>query len=126
MKKPIFIAILVVLVVTVASYGVWNGFIADKTCCSGKSCAQEGSYSSKMSFVCEMSCAARDVDPSKVIANSEAKPGDFTQCPVSGVVFSVTESASKISYKGKDYHTCCGTCAGMFAESESDFTANLR
>ncbi len=91
--------------------------------CSGN--CEKGSYDTKMSWVCEMSCAAKNYDKSKIVVNSVAKQGDLTKCPISGVVFTVSEQTGTIKYGNNIYHTCCGTCAKMFSDEPSKYASNL-
>ena len=96
------------------------GFIVWKSTCS-KLC----DYNNKMSVVCEYSCAAKDVDPSKVVAQSLAKIGNYTKCPISGVVFSITDESSKVNYKGKTAFICCATCSQLFDQSPAEYVSNI-
>jgi|SRR5688572_2159375 len=89
-------------------------------------CASGCSYDSKMSMICEFSCGAKDVEESKVVAQSKAHAGDFTKCPVSGVVFHVTQESTKIQHEGKSAFTCCGTCAELFKAEPAAYVANLQ
>lgn len=113
MKKTIFIISSVFLI-------AFTGYFIRKSTCHD-SC----DYNNKMSMVCEFSCAAKDVDDSKVVAQSKAKIGDYTKCPISGVVFNVTEQSSKISYAGKTAFTCCSTCAEIFNKSPQEYASNM-
>jgi YHS domain-containing protein len=78
-----------------------------------------------MSMVCELSCAAENVDASKLTAQSKAKAGDFTKCPVSGVAFLVNDQSSQISQNGKSVFTCCETCAEIFTKAPDEYVANI-
>jgi hypothetical protein len=120
MKKIILVA--VVLVAAGSGYYVWR---SQSSSCCDEGCSKSHSYSMKMSMICEHSCAAEGVDKSKAVAQAAAKVGDYTQCPVSGVVFKVTDESVKIAYHDKTAYTCCGTCAGMFNESPDEYAANL-
>ncbi len=82
-------------------------------------------YDTKMSWVCEMSCAAKNYEKDKVVSNSTAKPGELTKCPISGVVFTVNENSGIVKRGDFTYHTCCGTCANMYTEDSSKYAANF-
>jgi hypothetical protein len=120
MKK--IVAVVAVLVVAGAGYFWWR---SNSSSCCADGCSASHSYSMKMSMICEHSCAAEGVDKSKAVAQHLAKIGDYTQCPVSGVVFRVTDKSSKIEKGEKTAYTCCETCAGMFNESPDDYLANI-
>jgi len=113
MKKTVLI-ISATLLVTFVAFFVWKS-----------TCNSSCDYNNKMSVVCEFSCASNDVEPSKIIAQSKAKIGDYTKCPISGVVFNVTEESSKISYEGKSAFTCCATCAQIFNQSPAEYVSNI-
>ena len=76
-------------------------------------------------MVCELSCAAENVDELKLVAQSKAKAGDYTKCPISGVVFLVNDHGSQISHNGKSAFTCCETCAEIFSKSPEEYASNL-
>ena len=129
MKKTTII-IATTLVVAVGSFLVWRNYnqnISDccKTSCD-KSCEKKsGSYNTKMSLVCEYSCAAKNVDESIVVSQSKSKVGDYTKCPVSGVVFLITDKSNKINVRDKTAFTCCTTCTEIFNKSPVDYKANI-
>lgn len=61
---------------------------------------------------CRFACATKlEYDASAVIAQPGAEPGKLTQCPVSGVVFSVDASRPHVAVGADDYVTCCDACA---------------
>jgi YHS domain-containing protein len=72
-----------------------------------------------------MSCAAKNYDKNRIVINSLAKQGELTKCPISGVVFTITENTGIIKYGDKTYHTCCGSCANMFSDQPSKYLPNL-
>lgn len=116
MKKKLFIIIpSLVFLVGVATL-VWRHY---------GNCSGDCHYDAKMSWVCEMNCAAKNYDKNKVVANSKAKPGDLTKCPVSGVVFTIVEGSGTIRHNDITYHTCCGTCANMYAEDSVKYATNF-
>ena len=95
-------------------------------CFSGMGCSStSGKYNTKMSMVCELSCAAKDVDKSKLVSQSEAKAGDITNCPISGVAFLVNDQSGKVSHNGKSAFTCCETCAEIFSKSPDEYASNM-
>ena len=124
MKRNILITA-TVLVVAVGGFLAWRNYHTG--CCSGSiGCTStSGNYNTKMSMVCELSCAAKDVDESKLVAQSTAKAGDFTKCPISGVAFLVKDQSSKISHNGKSVFTCCETCAEIFSKSPGEYASNI-
>src|SRR4051812_39050586 len=101
--KKVFIILSAVVVLTTGGFLIWK-YTRPVGSCAKENC----DYSDKMSVICEFSCAARDVDEGKIVAQSVAKSGDYTRCPVSGVVFQVTEGSSTIKYGDKKAFTCCG------------------
>ena len=77
-----------------------------------------------MSRVCERSCATQmPYAEADVHSQPGAVAGELTRCPVSGVVFMVGEQSDHVSYHGRDYYTCCGTCAGKLRKSPARFVA---
>lgn len=61
---------------------------------------------------CRFACATRSkYDARSVVAQPGAREGKLTQCPVSGVVFSVDAKRPHIKVGADDYVTCCDTCA---------------
>src|SRR3989442_13338841 len=98
MKKSIIIIALAVIA-AVSGFTVWKYSSVRNSSCTKTCEIKSGSYNLKMSLCCERACAAKNVDVSKVVAQLKAKVGNYTKCPVSGVVFLVTEQSSKVSYK---------------------------
>lgn len=49
-----------------------------------------------------------------------AKPGDQTYCPISGVVFTITDATPRVEVEGNTLYTCCDGCARYFAEHRED------
>jgi hypothetical protein len=124
MKKIILISAAVLAVAAGAFYYVQSA----KTCgdmCGHQGSEKSGSYSLKMSMMCERSCAAQGVDKSKVVAQSAAHVGDYTQCPVSGVVFEVTNESTQVKDGNKQAYTCCANCATMFNEAPKEYLQNI-
>jgi len=122
MKRNILITA-TVLVVAVSGFLAWRNYHTG--CCSTSCNSTSDNYNTKMSMVCELSCAAKDVDESKLVAQSIAKAGDFTKCPISGVAFLVNDQSSKINHNGKSVFTCCETCAEIFTKSPDEYSSNI-
>lgn len=114
--KKLLILISSSLLIVVAGFFIWKyNHNFDSQC----------GYNSKMSMVCEFSCAAKEVDKSKIVAQSKAQIGDCTKCPISGVVFLVSQESKQITYNGKTAFTCCETCAQIFNEFPEKYAANI-
>lgn len=64
---------------------------------------------------CESSCGIRTAGPAAVVVQPGAKPGDRTYCPVSGVVFTVTDSSPRKEVDGRSIYVCCAGCAQYFS-----------
>ncbi len=61
---------------------------------------------------CRFACATRGkVDAKSVVAQPGARDGQLTQCPVSGVVFTVDAGRPHVGVGSDDFVTCCDTCA---------------
>ncbi len=45
-----------------------------------------------------------------IVAQPGAKVGDLAKCPVSGVVFQVTDKSPRITRDGAELFTCCAMC----------------
>ena len=76
-----------------------------------------------MAAICEMSCAAsaESYSAADVVAQPGAKVGDLTRCPVSGVVFLITESHPTYQKNGQTWFTCCGGCMEQLKAATSRF-----
>lgn len=86
----------------------------------------QAKFDSTMSKVCQMACAAKtDYKESDLVANSKAKAGDLTRCPVSGVVFEVKKENPVVSHLGKRYVVCCNGCKAKFEANPFRFSENL-
>ena len=51
-----------------------------------------------------------------MVPQPEAKPGQRTYCPVSGVVFRVQPASPRRQVGARSLYFCCEGCAGYFAE----------
>lgn len=83
--------------------------------------ASSTNLASVMAGVCQKACAVQNYDPKDVVNQSTVQVGDLTRCPVSGVVFKVTENSSVVSYEDQEFFTCCTTCAGIFEKDPERF-----
>lgn len=73
---------------------------------------------------CELSCATKlTYEERDVVAQPGAKIGDFTRCPVSGVVFVVSGEKPRRQVDGKDVFVCCESCAQRFQLEPAYFMA---
>ena len=71
---------------------------------------------------CRFACATQSkYDPKAVVAQPGAKEGKLTQCPVSGVVFSVDKKRPHVRVGTDDYITCCDTCAEKLRKNPHRF-----
>ncbi len=64
---------------------------------------------------CHKSCAGAAYEgeyaESDIVEMKDAKVGSLVRCPMSGVVFQVTENSPKQEIDGKTVFTCCGNCS---------------
>ena len=71
---------------------------------------------------CRFACATTvKYDAKSVMAQPGAKDGKLTQCPVSGVVFSVDAKRPYVRVGGDGYVTCCDTCAEKLRKNPRRF-----
>jgi YHS domain-containing protein len=87
--------------------------------CKG-SCNIDGA-SCNRSELCQLSCGVGDYDTSDVVGMTEAKIGDLTTCPITGVVFRITDISPQITYKGENYYFCCSSCKLIFTGEPDKF-----
>lgn len=125
MKKLLF-AVISILVVA----GAVGGYLWKNSCCGNctnkeKCDKTSGNYNLRMSLCCERECAAKNYDENKIVVNSTAQNGELVKCPVSGVVFKLSDHSGLVSYNNKNYHTCCGSCAKIFSNNPEHYAANL-
>ena len=59
----------------------------------------------------------------QVLTRHGAKPGDRSYCPVSGVVFPVTDASPHREGGGHTVYFCCESCARYFDEHEAQVSA---
>ncbi len=82
-------------------------------------------YDKNMSKVCQQSCGVNDYSEGDVVGMVEAKTGDITTCPVSGAIYLVRKNSPELSHEGKTFHSCCQSCADIFANAPDKFVQNL-
>ena len=71
---------------------------------------------------CRFACATKArYDAMAVLPQPGAEDGKLTQCPVSGVVFSVDAERPHVSVGADEYVTCCDTCAEKLRENPRRF-----
>ena len=59
-----------------------------------------------------------------VVPSTQAKNGDLTRCPVSGVVFRVSAQSPQVEYSGQSLRVCCDGCAEKFREHPARFSGS--
>ena len=75
------------------------------------------------SEVCKHTCAIKEPHGDRdVVPTAQAKVGDLTRCPVSGVVFRVSAESPQVEYSGKTLRVCCDGCAEKFREQPARFS----
>ena len=71
---------------------------------------------------CRFACATRlKYEAKSVVAQPGAMKGKLTQCPVSGVVFSVDAKRPHVRVGADDYVMCCDTCAEKLRKNPRRF-----
>jgi hypothetical protein len=71
---------------------------------------------------CRFSCATKaKYNTSAIVAQPGAKTGKLTQCPVSGVVFTIDSQRPLVQVGADGYVTCCGTCADKLRKNPRRF-----
>lgn len=61
-----------------------------------------------------------------MIEQPGAQPGQRTYCPVSGVVFTVTDASPRHEVGGKPIYFCCQGCANYFAGNREEVMAKRK
>jgi len=96
-------------------------------------CGSEGSKpaalhaktsSTELTSFCQKHCAAQSFDEKDVVPAAQAKIGDLTRCPVSGVVFRVTGETPRVEYAGQSRWVCCPGCAEHFRDNPARFSGS--
>ena len=93
--------------------------LSENPTCEG-SCNIDGA-SCNRSEVCQLSCGVGDYNSSDVVGMADAKIGDLTTCPVTGVVFRVTDNSPQTTYNGENYYFCCSSCKSIFSSQPDNF-----
>jgi hypothetical protein len=71
---------------------------------------------------CRFACGTdSEYDSESVLAQPGVRDGELTQCPVSGVGFSVDAQRPHVQVGADDYVTCCDTCAEKLRENPRRF-----
>ena len=52
-----------------------------------------------------------DYDPAQVVDQPGATSGQLVRCPISGVIFQITDESPSVEWNGKPYYACCAGCA---------------
>ena len=91
-------------------------------CSSGKPCL----HNSSMNTLCQKSCAVQNYDPDDLVSPAKASIGDLTRCPVSGVVFRVTQFSPMVKFEDKEIYTCCGSCETIYNHDPEKYAAMIR
>ncbi len=81
-----------------------------------------GNFDTSVTGVCQMACATRGAyDAGRVVAQPGASAGRLTQCPVSGVVFTVDARRPQVAVRADRYVTCCDGCAEKLRKDPTRF-----
>jgi hypothetical protein len=73
---------------------------------------------------CEEGCGARVAGGSAdIIVQPGARVGQRTYCPVSGVVFTVTDTSPREEIAGRSIYVCCAACAQYFVANRARIVA---
>jgi len=87
--------------------------------------ANASTIDTAQSEVCKHTCAAKEAySDREVVPAAQAKVGDLTRCPVSGVVFRVSNQSPQVEYGGHHLRVCCEGCAEKFREQPSRFSGS--
>lgn len=73
------------------------------------------------SEVCQLSCGVGDYNTSDVVGMAGAKIGGLITCPVTGVVFRVTDNSHQTTYNGENSYFCCSSCKSIFSSQPDKF-----
>jgi len=83
-----------------------------------------GAFDPAMSGPCRFSCAAsQPYEAAEVVAQPGVQAGALTQCPVSGVVFTVDEERPHVKIETGDYVLCCDGCAQRFQKDPARYVS---
>ena len=127
MKNYIYVVGLVLTVFW--GCGQKNSVTSDSESCSSsceaKSDGAQSGYDANMSQMCQQACGVNDYDESQIVDPLTASSGDITKCPVSGAIYIVKDDSPTLSHDGKNFHSCCTTCADIFKTNPERFVKNL-
>ena len=73
---------------------------------------------------CQKHCAAQSFNEKDVVPGPQAKVGDLTRCPVSGVVFRITGETPRVEHAGRGRWVCCPGCADHFHDNPARFSGS--
>jgi hypothetical protein len=83
-----------------------------------------GAFDPAISTPCRHACAASEpYQASDVAAQPGVEAGELTQCPVSGVVFTVDGERPHVTIETGDYVLCCDGCAGRFRKDPARYVS---
>lgn len=140
--KRALIAVAALSLISIAGFSVWAYSGSRSASCSkAESCCSAapseagsgaaiatptgkvlGKFDSSMSGVCQFACATRlKYDPKDLAPQPGAKAEQLTQCPVSGVVFTVDAKRPRVQLGADEYVTCCGSCAAKLRKDPRRF-----
>jgi hypothetical protein len=93
--------------------------------CGPPPAASPSTIDTAQSEVCKQTCASKDSFTDRdVVPAAHAKVGDLTRCPVSGVVFRVSDHSPRVEHAGSSLRLCCEGCAEKFREQPSRFSGS--
>jgi hypothetical protein len=78
----------------------------------------------ELASFCQKHCAAQSFNEKDVVPETQAKVGDLTRCPVSGVVFRVTGETPRVEYGGRGRWVCCPGCVEHFRDNPARFSGS--
>src|SRR5437773_5336235 len=64
----------------------------------------------------ESACGVRG-PIAQAVVQTDAQPGQYVYCPVSGAVFQIKKSSIRADVHGKTLYFCCANCARYFAQN---------
>jgi hypothetical protein len=93
--------------------------------CGPPPAASASPIDTAQSEVCKQTCASKEAFADRdVVPAAHAKSGDLTRCPVSGVVFRVSDQSPRVEHAGQSVRVCCEGCAEKFREQPSRFSGS--
>lgn len=83
-----------------------------------------GAFDPAMSTPCQHACAASEpYQASDIVPQPGVGAGALTQCPVSGVVFTVDGGRPHVAIETGDYVLCCDGCAERFRKDPARYVS---